>query len=201
MTDLDVDQAAEPQEDGCGWVPDETKTAPETEPAPKKRRAPTQNDSPDPDSSNGSNNDPERKTDRARRALIRRAVVRTIEVGALGSDVTIPLAAVLSVGDPTDITALTLACLEADRADREVLRTLTAIVEADDMEAAVLATELAAQRRSFKAAWSLLEALGSPMGASPPAAQARAGLALARVAKGLSVSQRSSLRVLDGLVG
>jgi hypothetical protein len=145
---------------------------------------------------------PSRQTaDRAKRALVRKAVNRTIDIASLQSPKAMLLATLLGVADPTDVAAVTVAALEAGRAQREVLRRLTEIAGAEAMDAGVLAVGLFEERALFRSAWGVLAALGEEMPATPPAVQTKAGLALAKAAKKLDVAKLADLEALSALIG
>jgi hypothetical protein len=139
--------------------------------------------------------------DRAKRTLVRKVVLRTIEIAALPKARAILLATLLGVADPTDVSGLTVAALEAGRAQREVVRRLSEIAGADAMDAGVLAVGLFEERPLFRSAWSVLAALGAEMPASPPAVQTKAGLALAKAAKNLDKAKLADLHALALLIG
>jgi hypothetical protein len=139
--------------------------------------------------------------EKARRALARKAVNRTIAIAALPKAKALLLAALLGVADPGDVAALTVAALEAGRAEREVVRRLSEIAAADAMDAGVLAVGLFEERLLFRSAWGVLAALGAEMPAGPPAVQTKAGLALAKAAKNLDRAKLADLDALSLLIG
>jgi hypothetical protein len=99
----------------------------------------------------GSRSQSRQTADRAKRALVRKDVNRTIDIAALAKPKAQLLATLLGVADPTDVTAVTVATLEAGRAQREVLRRLTEIAGADAMDAGVLAVGRFEERSLFRA--------------------------------------------------
>ena len=139
--------------------------------------------------------------DRARRTLVRKAVLRTVAIAALPKAKARLLATLLAVTDPADVAAVAVAALEAGRAQREVVRRLSEIAGADAMDAGVLAVGLFEYRSLFRSAWSVLAALGADMPASPPAVQTKAGLALAKAAKNLDKANLADLDALALLIG
>jgi hypothetical protein len=139
--------------------------------------------------------------DRARRTLVRKAVLRTVAISALPKAKARLLATLLAVTDPTDVAAVAVAALEAGRAQREVVRRLSEIAGADAMDAGVLAVGLFEDRSLFRSSWAVLAALGAEMPASPPAVQTKAGLALAKAAKNLDKANLSDLDALALLIG
>ncbi len=139
--------------------------------------------------------------DRARRTLVRKVVSRTLEIAALPKAKAILLATFLGATDPTDVAALTVAALEAGRAQREVVRRLTEIAGADAMDAGVLAVGLFEERSMFRTAWTVLAALGAELPAGPPAVQTKAGLALAKATKKLDKAKLADLDALPDLIG
>ena len=139
--------------------------------------------------------------DRARRTLVRKAVLRTVAIAALPKAKARLLATLLAVTDPTDVAAVAVAALEAGRAQREVVRRLSEIAGADAMDAGVLAVGLFEDRSLFRSSWAVLAALGAEMPASPPAVQTRAGLALAKAAKNLDKANLADLDALALLIG
>ena len=142
--------------------------------------------------------------DRARRTLVRKAVLRTVAMAALPKAKARLLATLLGVADPADVAAVAVAAvaaLEAGRAQREVVRRLSEIAGADAMDAGVLAVGLFEYRSLFRSAWSVLAALGAVMPASPPAVQTKAGLALAKAAKNLDKANLADLDALALLIG
>ena len=139
--------------------------------------------------------------DRARRTLVRKAVLRTVAIAALPKAKARLLATLLAVSDPTDVAAVAVAALEAGRAQREVVRRLSEIAGADAMDAGVLAVGLFEERSLFRSSWAVLAALGAEMPASPPAVQTKAGLALAKAAKNLDRAKLADLDALALLIG
>ncbi len=139
--------------------------------------------------------------DRARRTLVRKVVSRTLEIAALPKAKAILLATLLGATDPTDVAALTVAAMEAGRAQREVVRRLTEIAGADAMDAGVLAVGLFEERSLFRTAWAVLAALGAELAAGPPAMQTKAGLALAKATKKLDKAKLADLDALPDLIG
>ena len=139
--------------------------------------------------------------DRARRTLVRKAVLRTVAIAALPKAKARLLATLLAVTDPTDVAAVAVAALEAGRAQREVVRRLSEIAGADAMDAGVLAVGLFEDRSLFRSSWAVLAALGADMPASPPAVQTKAGLALAKAAKNLDKANLADLDALALLIG
>ena len=95
---------------------------------------------------------------RARRTLVRKAVLRTVAIAALPKAKARLLATLLAVSDPTDVAAVAVAALEAGRAQREVVRRLSEIAGADAMDAGVLAVGLFEERSSFRSSWAVLAA-------------------------------------------
>jgi hypothetical protein len=149
----------------------------------------------------GSKSQSRQAADRAKRTLVRKAVLRTVAIAALPKAKARLLATLLAVSDPTDVAAVAVVALEAGRAQREVVRSLSEIAGADAMDAGVLAVGLFEERSQFRSAWSVLAALGAEMPASPPAVQTKAGLALAKAAKNLDKAKLADLHVLAQLIG
>jgi hypothetical protein len=149
----------------------------------------------------GSKTQSRQVADRAKRTLVRKVVLRTLEITALPKVTAALLATLLGVADPSDVSALTVAALEAGRAEREVVRRLSEIAGADAMDAGVLAVGLFEDRSLFRSAWSVLAALGAEMPVSPPAVQTKAGLAFAKAAKNLDKANLADLDALALLIG
>jgi hypothetical protein len=149
----------------------------------------------------GSKTQSRQAADRARRTLVRKAVLRTVSIAALPKAKARLLATLLAVSDPTDVAAVAVAAVEAGRAQREVVRRLSEIAGADAMDAGVLAVGLFEDRSLFRSSWAVLAALGAEMPASPPAVQTKAGLALAKAAKNLDKANLADLDALALLIG
>jgi hypothetical protein len=127
---------------------------------------------------------------------VRQAVERTLAVFALDDAAVTVLCAALDVtpGGPGDqvVADVAVASLESGEAARSTLSTLAGILDADDMEAASIATGLAMERPAFKKLWTVLGVLDTGLG-NPPSQPAQAGLAAARSIRKLSAQQRKTL--------
>ena len=143
---------------------------------------------------------------RARRPSgTRLAVERTLAVVRLGPHQRELLAKLLGTRD-TDgddaIARLVLASLDQSSRAGVVIDKLTEIAQAVPLEAGALATELAVGDKALLApAWAALTALGAAS-STCPSAPAKAGLAVAKAAQGLSAAALADLRdVLSALDG
>ncbi|MHB1974099.1 MAG: hypothetical protein ACYCR4_07390 [Acidimicrobiales bacterium] len=127
---------------------------------------------------------------------VRQAADRTLAVFALDDAAIAVLCAALDVtpGGPRDhlVADVAVASLESGEAARSTLSTLAEILDADDMEAASIATGLAMERPAFKKLWTVLGVLDTALG-SPSSQPAQAGLAAARSIRKLSAQQRKTL--------
>lgn len=139
--------------------------------------------------------------DRARRNLLRKAVRRTVDIAALSEDRRAVLAAALAVTDSSDIVSVAQQSLEAGRAEKDTLATLTRIASASALEAGAAATELAmGSPKRFRAVWTVLAAL-APVPAVPPSQAVKAGLALAEATQKLKDKDRQNLDEVVELIG
>lgn len=142
-----------------------------------------------------------REAARVKRAMVRRAVERADQLRGLAEPDRAVVASMLGVSD-TEVASLVAAILVPTRAggptaDRDLLE----LADADPLEAGVLATQLAADRPRFRAAWLLAHALGVIRSAALPSTPAaKAGLTFARAAQSMSQDSRDRLAAAQALL-
>jgi hypothetical protein len=100
--------------------------------------------------------------------------------------------------DIADVAESTVTHLDDVKA---VLTAVSDIAKAEQMEAGILATVLATDKKNlFRLAWRVLGQLSTEMPAQVPAASAAAGLAFGKAAQSLDeVSRKSLARLLKDL--
>lgn len=131
---------------------------------------------------------PTRVNDRAQRALVRRAAEKAVEITHANPEHRKMLAKLLGIDD--DIVAITVAAVVGSTV--AVADDLFSLVDADPMEAGIMAAELAADKARAKALWTLLVSVKAAKG-EMPVGSGRAGLAMARAAKGLDKGVREEI--------
>lgn len=123
------------------------------------------------------------------RALIRRVTNKAGELLDAPAERRATLARLL--GSDTGVADLTYAVMTADRSAMAPVTDLTAIAEADQFAAGIVATAMG--RTRMKAVWALLITLGADIPASVPASDAKAAMALAPAVHKLPQSVRDEL--------
>lgn len=138
-----------------------------------------------------------RRKSGGRRGGVRRAVERALVVSALDKATISLLAQTLDVdldksgGD--GVADVAIASLEASGDARSTLSLLVQMIDADDMEAASIATGLALEKTALKRIWTALRTLDDSLSVGPPSRPSQAGLALARSARKLGAAKQKTL--------
>lgn len=122
------------------------------------------------------------------RPLIRRAAAKTVEIASAPPAQRRLLAAVL--GCPDEVAMLATEVMCAQRGVTSVVSDLEEVAGSDPMEAGVIVASW--ERSRSNALWSLLAELGAVKGTRPPQ-DAKAAIAMARSALGLSDADKKSL--------
>ncbi len=122
------------------------------------------------------------------RPLVRRTAAKTVEIAAASPAHRRLLAGVLGCSD--DVATLTTEVMCAPRGATSVVSDLEEVAGADPMEAGVIVASWERPRSS--ALWGLLADLGAVKGNRPPQ-DAKAAIAMARAALGLSEAEKNSL--------
>ncbi len=141
---------------------------------------------------------------RARRATsnnaTRRLIELTLSVVSMKTDDR-SLLATAAGADPLDIADVAESTVTRLDDVKAVLTAVSDIAKADQMEAGILATVLATEKKSlFRSAWRVLGQLSTGLPAQVPAASAAAGLAFGKAAQSLDDPGRKSLsRLLKDL--
>jgi hypothetical protein len=131
--------------------------------------------------------EPQKRRNRGKGSpALRRPVERALAVSALPAQISSLLGQSLGLDASTtaDVVELAVESLARERQGKSTIATLMSLAKTDAMEAGVSATELAADKAEFKKVWGLTALLDDNLPAAIPAAQAKAGLALARAAQG-----------------
>lgn len=130
-----------------------------------------------------------RMNDRTQRALVRRAAEKAVEISGANPHHRTMLAKLLGIDDD-DVVAITVAAVGGSTV--AVADDLFSLTDADPMEAGIMAAELAADKSRAKALWTLLVSVKAAKG-EMPVGSGRAGLAMARAAKGLDKGVREEI--------
>ena len=150
-------------------------------------------------------NDSKAQAPKPRRSTgTRRAVERALAVARLERRQRELLARVLGErgydDSDDDIARVVLASLEPESVALSALSALLEISGADPLEAGVTAMDLASDRKLLVGAWAALAQLGVVKGQAPTAT-AKAGLAIAKAAQGLSGQALAALQGAISVLG
>lgn len=126
------------------------------------------------------------------RGLFRRVAAKTIEVQ--GASDTVRALAAAQVGGSDDVVELVASIMSATRSSTSPLTDIETIQEAIKSEPwAVGITATALGRTRLKGIWTLLHTLGAVGTPTPPASDAKAGLAVAKAVNGLTEENQLEL--------
>lgn len=123
------------------------------------------------------------------RAATRRIASKAVEVSK--ADGAVVAVAAQLLGTSEDVVDVTVAINHADRSVSRPVADLSSIVEADPMEAGIIAATL--ERSRLRAVWNLLAALGVHNGSALNEADAKAALRVAKAVIDISSDQRALL--------